>query len=210
MMPALSIKLCAIASYCIFHSHAQDIISYWLDEVNGIIGSLLILRFCVTFHPSYLQCSGEPDENDNERGRSCNVCETNQSEQLNAKHNKPSVKIPPLLPCQDQSERNQRAPPQLHTCGEGGGGGVGGNEADDSSGVDCGEDCGTSSRESSEVACSDGLCNHDREGGEIFEFMLHTRKLKRYHHTCRGVIVSRWFVSVLSKHCLSVCVPFLV
>ena len=128
------------------------------------------------FHFS-LQCSGEPDENDNERGRNCNECETNQSEQLNANHNRPSVKIPPLLPCQDQSERNQRAPPQSHTCGEEGGG-VGSNEADDSSGVDCGEDCGTSSRESSEVACSDGLCNHDGEGGEMFTCLLHATKLK--------------------------------
>ncbi|XP_022102167.1 gametogenetin-binding protein 2-like isoform X2 [Acanthaster planci] len=36
------------------------------------------------------------------------------------------------------------------------------NDPDYSSGIDCGEDCGHSSRESSEVACSEGLCNHDR------------------------------------------------
>ena len=35
--PAQSIKLCAVASYRLFHSHAQDIISYWLNEVNKSI-----------------------------------------------------------------------------------------------------------------------------------------------------------------------------
>ncbi|XP_038075546.1 gametogenetin-binding protein 2-like isoform X2 [Patiria miniata] len=35
------------------------------------------------------------------------------------------------------------------------------NDPDYSSGIDCGEDCGHSSRESSEVACSEGMCNHD-------------------------------------------------
>ena len=34
MTPASSIKLCAIASYRLFHSHAQVLISYSLDKMN--------------------------------------------------------------------------------------------------------------------------------------------------------------------------------
>ncbi|XP_072164019.1 gametogenetin-binding protein 2-like [Diadema setosum] len=34
-------------------------------------------------------------------------------------------------------------------------------DGDYSSGVECGEECNHSSRESSEVACSEGMCNHD-------------------------------------------------
>ena len=37
MTPASSIKLCAIWSYRLFHSHAQVIISYWLNNVNRSI-----------------------------------------------------------------------------------------------------------------------------------------------------------------------------
>ena len=38
--PALSIVLCAIARYSLFHSDAQVIISYWLAEVNRSIAQI--------------------------------------------------------------------------------------------------------------------------------------------------------------------------
>ena len=37
MTPALSIKLCAIAGYRLFHSHTQITISYQLHKVNRSI-----------------------------------------------------------------------------------------------------------------------------------------------------------------------------
>ena len=65
MMPVPSIKLCAIASYRLFHSHAQIIISYWLTEVNRSI-TVWPLCYLMTRHytcgswytkPSFLSCT---------------------------------------------------------------------------------------------------------------------------------------------------------
>ncbi|XP_072043576.1 gametogenetin-binding protein 2-like [Amphiura filiformis] len=137
------------------------------------------------------ECPGEPDENDNKRGLRCNVCDTNPTNKpsKDAHRNLPD-KIPPLIPCHNHTEHGPREP--VVVCpGETKGGG-GANEADDSSGVDCGEDCMISSRESSDVACSEGLCNHDAPGEEVHitscngDFSL--TKLEEVHINCRSVM----------------------
>ncbi|XP_033628175.1 gametogenetin-binding protein 2-like [Asterias rubens] len=69
------------------------------------------------------------------------------------------------IPCKVcDTDFKSTADDKLHSCR---------NDADYSSGIDCGEDCGHSSRESSDVACSEGICNHDQDAGSIQGEFLH-------------------------------------
>ena len=84
------------------------------------------------------------------------------------------------IPCKVcDTDFKSTADDKLHSCR---------NDADYSSGIDCGEDCGHSSRESSDVACSEGICNHDQDAGSIQGMFLNEQTVVIWAQFHNGLV----------------------